>query len=138
MIAILTSPFPLPRSLSKHDTLKAEGYLHTLKEEVVLMVEIVRCLDAFQVRNKKNIIIDKDMKFWHNLYSVNWCQINRMKVRYDTMCEDLWKICEKKWNFTIVKKIPEWEKLMLFLDSGTDFSKIDAKMPCDTIQYNDL
>ena len=53
------------------------------------------------------------------------------------MYEDLWKICEKKGEILrSQKKRPQWEKLILFLDPGTDFSKIEAKMPCDTIQYN--
>ncbi|KAG0717264.1 Kinase D-interacting substrate [Chionoecetes opilio] len=40
----------LLRGVARLDTIKAEGYLQTLKNEVNLVVEMVKCLDAFTVQ----------------------------------------------------------------------------------------
>ncbi|CAL4201954.1 unnamed protein product, partial [Meganyctiphanes norvegica] len=47
----------LLRSVAKLDTLKAEGYLRTLKAEVNLMVDMVQCLDAFNWQQTRLVVI---------------------------------------------------------------------------------
>ncbi|CAL4067998.1 unnamed protein product [Meganyctiphanes norvegica] len=47
----------LLRSVAKLDTLKAEGYLHTLKGEVNLMIEMVKCLDAFTSQQTRLVVV---------------------------------------------------------------------------------
>lgn len=47
----------LIRRVAKLDTIKAEGYLQTLKSEVNLMVEMVKCLDAFTAQQTRLVIV---------------------------------------------------------------------------------
>ncbi|XP_066960027.1 kinase D-interacting substrate of 220 kDa B isoform X4 [Macrobrachium rosenbergii] len=47
----------LLRAVSKLDTIKAEGYLQTLKAEVNLMVEMVKCLDAFTMQQTRLVVV---------------------------------------------------------------------------------
>ncbi|KAG7155951.1 Kinase D-interacting substrate of 220 kDa B-like 1, partial [Homarus americanus] len=47
----------LLRAVSKLDTIKAEGYLQTLKNEVNLMVEMVKCLDAFTAQQTRLVVV---------------------------------------------------------------------------------
>ncbi|XP_069165232.1 kinase D-interacting substrate of 220 kDa B isoform X2 [Procambarus clarkii] len=47
----------LLRAVAKLDTIKAEGYLHTLKNEVNLMVEMVKCLDAFTAQQTRLVVV---------------------------------------------------------------------------------
>ncbi|XP_050730432.1 kinase D-interacting substrate of 220 kDa B-like isoform X8 [Eriocheir sinensis] len=47
----------LLRAVAKLDTIKAEGYLQTLKGEVNLMVEMVKCLDAFTVQQTRLVVV---------------------------------------------------------------------------------
>ncbi|XP_068222822.1 kinase D-interacting substrate of 220 kDa B-like isoform X3 [Palaemon carinicauda] len=47
----------LLRAVSKLDTIKAEGYLQTLKAEVNLMVEMVKCLDAFTIQQTRLVVV---------------------------------------------------------------------------------
>ncbi|KAL7648710.1 UNVERIFIED_CONTAM: hypothetical protein RMT77_000617 [Armadillidium vulgare] len=44
-------------AISKFDTMSAEGYLHALKEEVNLLIEMVRCLDAFTAQQTRLVVI---------------------------------------------------------------------------------
>lgn len=47
----------LLRAVSKLDTIKAEGYLQTLKTEVNLMVEMVKCLDAYTFQQTRLVVV---------------------------------------------------------------------------------
>ncbi|XP_063845071.1 kinase D-interacting substrate of 220 kDa B-like isoform X8 [Scylla paramamosain] len=47
----------LLRSVAKLDTIKTEGYLQTLKNEVNLMVEMVKCLDAFTIQQTRLVVV---------------------------------------------------------------------------------
>ncbi|XP_029043359.2 kinase D-interacting substrate of 220 kDa B isoform X2 [Osmia bicornis bicornis] len=47
----------LQRSISKLETLKSEGFIQTLKSEVNLMTEMVKCLDSFMAQQSRLVII---------------------------------------------------------------------------------
>ncbi|KAK4298504.1 hypothetical protein Pmani_029160 [Petrolisthes manimaculis] len=47
----------LLRAVSKLHTIKAEGYLQTLKAEVNLVVEMVKCMDAFTVQQTRMVVV---------------------------------------------------------------------------------
>ncbi|XP_066149832.1 kinase D-interacting substrate of 220 kDa B [Euwallacea fornicatus] len=47
----------LQRSISKLDTLKSEGFLQTLRQEVNLMKEMVRCLDGLSAQQTRLVVI---------------------------------------------------------------------------------
>ncbi|KAK7023667.1 hypothetical protein SK128_026823 [Halocaridina rubra] len=47
----------LLRRVAKLDAIKAEGYLQTLKAEVNLMVEMVKCLDAFTMQQTRLVVV---------------------------------------------------------------------------------
>ncbi|XP_071550191.1 uncharacterized protein Arms isoform X4 [Panulirus ornatus] len=47
----------LLRAVAKLDTIKAEGYLLTLKSEVDLMVDMVKCLDAFTSQQTRLVVV---------------------------------------------------------------------------------
>ncbi|XP_045107810.1 kinase D-interacting substrate of 220 kDa B-like isoform X3 [Portunus trituberculatus] len=47
----------LLHSVAKLETIKTEGYLQTLKNEVNLMVEMVKCLDAFTVQQTRLVVV---------------------------------------------------------------------------------
>ncbi|XP_076046532.1 ankyrin repeat-rich membrane spanning isoform X4 [Oratosquilla oratoria] len=47
----------LLRGVAKLETVKAEGYLQTLKSEVNLMMEMAKCLDAFTAQQTRMVIV---------------------------------------------------------------------------------
>ncbi|XP_033320746.1 kinase D-interacting substrate of 220 kDa B isoform X1 [Bombus bifarius] len=47
----------LQRSISKLETLKSEGFIQTLRSEVSLMTEMVKCLDSFMAQQSRLVII---------------------------------------------------------------------------------
>ncbi|XP_018338042.1 PREDICTED: kinase D-interacting substrate of 220 kDa isoform X2 [Trachymyrmex septentrionalis] len=47
----------LQRSISKLETLKSEGFIQTLKSEVNLMTEMVKCLDSFMAQQSRLVVI---------------------------------------------------------------------------------
>ncbi|KAH0569139.1 kinase D-interacting substrate of 220 kDa B isoform X2 [Cotesia glomerata] len=47
----------LQRSIAKLDTLKSEGFIQTLKYEVTLMIEMVKCLDSFTAQQSRLVLI---------------------------------------------------------------------------------
>ncbi|XP_078035636.1 ankyrin repeat-rich membrane spanning isoform X2 [Augochlora pura] len=47
----------LQRSISKLETLKSEGFIQTLRSEVNLMTEMVKCLDSFMAQQSRLVII---------------------------------------------------------------------------------
>ncbi|KAF5273996.1 hypothetical protein FQA39_LY01111 [Lamprigera yunnana] len=47
----------LQRSITKLDTLKSEGFLHTLREEVNLMKDMVKCLDSLTSQQTRLVIV---------------------------------------------------------------------------------
>ncbi|XP_051176452.1 kinase D-interacting substrate of 220 kDa isoform X4 [Leptopilina boulardi] len=47
----------LQRSISKLETLKSEGFLQTLKSEVNLMTEMVKCMDSFTAQQSRLVVI---------------------------------------------------------------------------------
>ncbi|XP_043467712.1 kinase D-interacting substrate of 220 kDa isoform X5 [Leptopilina heterotoma] len=47
----------LQRSISKLETLKSEGFLQTLKREVNLMTEMVKCMDSFTAQQSRLVVI---------------------------------------------------------------------------------
>ncbi|CAL4079845.1 unnamed protein product, partial [Meganyctiphanes norvegica] len=47
----------LLKALSKLDSLKAEGYLHILKSEVNLLIDMIRCLDAFTKQQTRMVVV---------------------------------------------------------------------------------
>ncbi|XP_015439222.1 PREDICTED: kinase D-interacting substrate of 220 kDa [Dufourea novaeangliae] len=47
----------LQRSISKLETLKSEGFIQTLRSEVSLMTEMVKCLDSFMTQQSRLVII---------------------------------------------------------------------------------
>ncbi|XP_035709866.1 kinase D-interacting substrate of 220 kDa B isoform X2 [Folsomia candida] len=47
----------LQRTVSKLYTIKAEGFLNALKAEVNLMTDMIHCLDAFQSRQTRMVVI---------------------------------------------------------------------------------
>ncbi|XP_050303117.1 kinase D-interacting substrate of 220 kDa B isoform X3 [Anthonomus grandis grandis] len=47
----------LQRSISKLDTLKSEGFLQTLRQEVNLMKDMVKCLDGLNTQQTRLVII---------------------------------------------------------------------------------
>ncbi|XP_076293167.1 ankyrin repeat-rich membrane spanning isoform X2 [Lasioglossum baleicum] len=47
----------LQRSISKLETLKSEGFIQTLRGEVSLMTEMVKCLDSFMAQQSRLVII---------------------------------------------------------------------------------
>ncbi|XP_076680396.1 ankyrin repeat-rich membrane spanning isoform X3 [Andrena cerasifolii] len=47
----------LQRSISKLETLKSEGFIQTLRSEVNLMTDMVKCLDSFMAQQSRLVII---------------------------------------------------------------------------------
>ncbi|XP_018313047.1 kinase D-interacting substrate of 220 kDa isoform X3 [Mycetomoellerius zeteki] len=47
----------LQRSIAKLETLKSEGFIQTLKSEVNLMTEMVKCLDSFMAQQSRLVVI---------------------------------------------------------------------------------
>ncbi|XP_076638415.1 ankyrin repeat-rich membrane spanning isoform X1 [Colletes latitarsis] len=47
----------LQRSISKLETLKSEGFIQTLRSEVSLMTEMVKCLDSFMAQQSRLVVI---------------------------------------------------------------------------------
>ncbi|RLU26571.1 hypothetical protein DMN91_000367 [Ooceraea biroi] len=47
----------LQRSISKLETLKSEGFIQSLRAEVSLMTEMVKCLDSFMAQQSRLVII---------------------------------------------------------------------------------
>ncbi|XP_011263943.1 kinase D-interacting substrate of 220 kDa B isoform X4 [Camponotus floridanus] len=47
----------LQRSISKLEILKSEGFIQTLKSEVNLMTEMIKCLDSFKAQQSRLVII---------------------------------------------------------------------------------
>ncbi|XP_024945713.1 kinase D-interacting substrate of 220 kDa isoform X2 [Cephus cinctus] len=47
----------LQRSIAKLETLKSEGFIQTLRGEVSLMTEMVKCLDSFTAQQSRLVII---------------------------------------------------------------------------------
>ncbi|KMQ97513.1 kinase d-interacting substrate [Lasius niger] len=47
----------LQRSISKLETLKSEGFIQTLRSEVSLMTEMIKCLDSFMAQQSRLVII---------------------------------------------------------------------------------
>ncbi|XP_043269211.1 kinase D-interacting substrate of 220 kDa B isoform X3 [Venturia canescens] len=47
----------LQRSISKLETVKSEGFIQTLKSEVNLMTEMVKCLDSFTSQQSRLVVI---------------------------------------------------------------------------------
>ncbi|KAL6261471.1 hypothetical protein P5V15_006561 [Pogonomyrmex californicus] len=47
----------LQRSISKLETLKSEGFIQSLRSEVNLMTEMVKCLDSFMAQQSRLVII---------------------------------------------------------------------------------
>lgn len=47
----------LQRTVSKLDAVKAEGFLQALKAEVILMTNMVKCLDAFTSKQSRLVVI---------------------------------------------------------------------------------
>ncbi|CAH1969286.1 unnamed protein product [Acanthoscelides obtectus] len=47
----------LQRSISKLDTLKSEGFLQTLRQEVILMKDMVKCLDSLSSQQTRMVVV---------------------------------------------------------------------------------
>nr|XP_022916026.1 kinase D-interacting substrate of 220 kDa isoform X5 [Onthophagus taurus] len=47
----------LQRSISKLDTVKSEGFLQALRQEVNLMIEMVKCMDSLQAQQTRLVVI---------------------------------------------------------------------------------
>ncbi|XP_053986547.1 kinase D-interacting substrate of 220 kDa B isoform X1 [Hylaeus volcanicus] len=47
----------LQRSISKLETLKSEGFIQTLRSEVGLMTDMVKCLDSFMAQQSRLVVI---------------------------------------------------------------------------------
>ncbi|KAG7210898.1 hypothetical protein KM043_016276 [Ampulex compressa] len=47
----------LQRSISKLETLKSEGFIQTLRSEVNLMTEMVKCLDSFMAQQSRLVVV---------------------------------------------------------------------------------
>ncbi|XP_014244027.1 kinase D-interacting substrate of 220 kDa B isoform X2 [Cimex lectularius] len=47
----------LQRSIARLDTIKSEGFLQTLRSEVCLMTDMVKCLDAFTQQQTRLVVI---------------------------------------------------------------------------------
>ncbi|XP_076173301.1 ankyrin repeat-rich membrane spanning isoform X4 [Ptiloglossa arizonensis] len=47
----------LQRSISKLETLKSEGFIQTLRSEVSLMTEMVKCLDSFMAQQSRLVVV---------------------------------------------------------------------------------
>lgn len=50
----------LQRTIAKLDTLRSEGFLHALRQEVLLLQDMVRCLDALTLQQQSRLVVIVD------------------------------------------------------------------------------